>query len=133
MKSYSEINAAPKGGIEVRIEGNIMRIFFDFERITYNVQEGEETITKKQFESECIDVFGGRKYNDIVSAIINDHYSNDDVQAIIANYTEAKEENTTSEELAPEKREEYIQEYNQFQEWRKKAKDVAKKVLDIIG
>lgn len=71
----------------------------------------------------------GRTYNDIVSAIVSDKYSNDDVQAIIANYTEVMDEDSDIDE---EKREEYISEYSDYQQWRKHAKAIANEVLEHL-
>ena len=54
-----------------------------------------------------------------VSAIINDKYNNNDMQAIINNHL-----------LEPED-EEHEAQYQAMQEWRKHAKEIAKQVLGM--
>lgn len=54
-------------------------------------------------------------YSEIVSTIINDKYSNDQMQAIINNY------------LAGD----HLEEYNEMQEWRKLAKDIGKQIISF--
>lgn len=55
-------------------------------------------------------------YDEIVSAIIRDKYSNDKMQAIINNHL-----------MEPD--EEHIKEFQEMQEWRKFAKSYAKELL----
>ena len=133
MKAYSDYRPITKSktDVEVRVEGHTLRLFFDYEELTYKVKEGGKIVTKKQLRYESVDVEGVREYDNIVSAIIRDHYSDNEVQAILANYVEV---NNTASVLAltPEKKEEYLQEYATFQQWRNHAKEVAQKVLQLI-
>lgn len=134
MKAYSDLRTYPKGqGVEVRVEGNTLRVFFDFEEISIpNHEAGEKKPkTVKQLKYESIDVVGGRAYPDIVSAIVRDRYSDNEIQAILANYAEVN--NTASVLiLTPEKKEEYLQEYADFQQWRAHAKEIAHVVITLI-
>lgn len=60
-------------------------------------------------------------YNkDIIDTIIRERYSASQVEAIVNNYLS----DTTNEE--------YLKEFNDMQEWRKEAKNIAKKVNDFI-
>lgn len=132
MKSYNQIQAAPEEGVEVRIEGETMRLFFDFKKVEMPIEEGKEKgKTQTQFEAESVDVVGGRDYGTIVSEIIRDHYSDNEIQAILANYAEVNNPASVMS-LTPEKKEEYLQEYADFQMWRGHAKEIAHKVLTLI-
>ena len=57
---------------------------------------------------------------EMVNNIIRDKYSASQVEAIVNNYLS----DTTNEE--------YLKEFNDMQEWRKKTKSIAKKVNDFI-
>ena len=62
-------------------------------------------------------------YNDkdtIITQIIREKYSASQVEAIVNNY------------LSDMSNEEYAKEFNELQEWRKKAKSIARKVNDFI-
>ena len=132
MKAYSDLKELPQGGVEVRVEGNTLRIFFDFEEITVGDKEsGKESEPKKQLKYESIDIVDGRTYPDIVSAIVRDRYSDNEIQAILANYAEVNNPASVMS-LTPEKKEEYLQEYADFQMWRGHAKEVAHIVLTLI-
>ena len=96
-----------------------MRLFFDFSEP--QVPEGEESYPEDLKACESIDV-AGNSYGEIVSAIVNDHYSPDSYQAILANYELAKDKNSG---ITPEKKAEYLAEYAAFQDWRSHAKEVA--------
>lgn len=61
-----------------------------------------------------IEVYSSKKYDEIVSTLIREKYSNNDVEAIFANYLSDKE-NTK-----------YINEFNTFQEYRENCKKEAK-------
>jgi L-lactate utilization protein LutB len=60
----------------------------------------------------------GTELLDIVAGIVKDRYPYDKMEAVLMNYL-----NTDSE-----KREQHISEYNEMQEWRAKAKEIAKQV-----
>lgn len=63
-------------------------------------------------------------YGNIISAIVDAKYSHDDVTAITLNYLLV-----LHNEADEDKNEEYMNEYNLLQNWRKKAKEIAKEVL----
>jgi len=132
MKSYNEFQSVPESGIIAVEEGALVRVYFDIEAWTPGAPHdaGEEyTAPENQYVCENVDV-NGRGYGEIVSAIVNDRYTADDVQAINANYTEAKDPES---EMTDEKRAEYLAEYAAFQAWRKKSKSVASAVIEILN
>lgn len=135
MKCNYQFPTVPESGIIAYPEGEILRIFYDITPAPIAPSEseggnnGDETADIPQtYDCNQVDVHG-RTYGDIVSAIVNDKYSNDDVQAIIANYTEVMDEDSDIDE---EKREEYLAEYSDFQQWRKHAKAIATEVLEQL-
>ncbi len=134
MISYNDFAVVPENGIICREEGSILRVYFDIQLHEHVVSENEPEEMHVEdapntYVCENVDV-EGRTYGDIVSAIVNDRYSADDVQALQANYIEAKDPDS---DLDEEKREEYLNEYADFQSWRKHAKDVAATVVDLIN
>ena len=68
-------------------------------------------------------------YGSIVSAIVNDRYSADDVQALSANFIDAKDTRSSVEE---DKREEYVNEWSEYQSWRTTAKGIATTVITML-
>lgn len=126
MKTLMHIADIPESGVYVIIEGHLVRLFFDFSEP--QVPEGEESYPEDLKACESIDV-AGNSYGEIVSAIINDHYSPDSYQAILANYELAKDKNSG---ITPEKKAEYLAEYAAFQDWRSHAKEVANIVVNQI-
>jgi len=124
MKASYQMTALPQSGVQVTIEGALMRLLFDFSQA--EPREGEEATDI--YDCESVDV-NGRTYGDIVSAIVNDRYSNDAVQAIMANYAEALD---SSSDITPEKRAEYLEEYEDYQTWRKHAKEIASEVVSNL-
>jgi endonuclease III len=64
-------------------------------------------------------------YDNIISSIMNSLYPSDKVQALTANYNEARDD----EELSKEKRKEYIDEYHAYQAKRKEIKALAKEIM----
>ena len=64
---------------------------------------------------------GDMNYDRLVSLLININYSNDGMQAIINNYLLDKDD------------EKVMQEFNDMQEWRKKCKSVAKRILTCFN
>lgn len=66
-------------------------------------------------ESDTLDC-----YSVVVEKLIRDKYSVSQVEAIVNNY------------LSDTSNEEYLKEFNDMQEWRKKAKSIAKKIVTFI-
>jgi len=118
----------PANGVRVILEGALVRIQFDFEAAATVAEEGREA-PDDLFDCESVDCFSRRK-SDIISAIVNERFNNDQVQAIIANYEEAKDPES---EISAEKREEHLAEYAAFQAWRKRAKEIAALVIAEIA
>lgn len=136
MKSYYQFPSVPESGIIAYLEGELIRIFFKITPFEFpDSEENEDGMSfenaPETYECEQVDV-AGRTYADIVSAIVNDRYSPDDVQAILANYTEVNNTNAVAK-IAVEKKDEYLNEYAAFQEWRRLAKEVAEKTIEIIA
>ncbi len=133
MISYNDFAGVPENGIICKEEGAVLRIYFDIKPHEPVVSDNEpeelrNTSSSNGYVCENVNV-AGRTYSDIVSAIVNDRYSADDVQALQANFIESKDSESN---LAPEKREEYLSEYAAFQVWRKRAKEVAQSVIEMI-
>lgn len=128
MRAYQQMESLPEKGIMVILEGNLVRLFFDFSKADMPVMEGE-SVPDDIFECESVDV-NGRGYGELVSGIVSDRYPIDRTQAIMANYENAKDE---SSEISDEKRAEYFDEYAAYQKWRSHAKGIASVALEIIG
>lgn len=126
MRTLKQITAIPENGVEVVLEGGLTRLFFDF--TDPEPREGEETPADIK-ACESIDVVGRTKA-DIVSAIINDHYSPDANQALAANRELAKDPDSGISEA---KRAEYLSEYAAYQSWRAHAKEIAGIAVAIIA
>ena len=110
MKASYQMTQLPESGVQVTIEGALLRLLFDFSQA--EPREGEESTDI--YNCESVDV-KGRGYGDIVSAIVNDRYSSDEVSDITA-----------------EKRAEYLEEYEAYQNWRKHAKEIAAEVISNL-
>ena len=121
MKTVYQVQALPSDGVAITLEGTLLRVLFDFEKI--EAQEGDDIhmpTADDLYYCESIDV-NGRGYGDIISAIVNDRYPTDQKDAIMANYELVKDD------LCPEeKKAEYIAEYQALQNWRTRAKEIAK-------
>ncbi len=126
MKTLKHIAVIPESGVEVIIEGRLVRLFFDFTDPI--VPDGEESYPEDIKACESIDVVGNA-YGEIVSAIINDRYSPDAYQAILSNYELAKDSKSG---ISAAKKAEYLAEYAAFQEWRSHAKEIAHTAVGII-
>ena len=108
------MQSLPESDMMIIREGSLLRLFFGF--TPFIPIEGE---AKGLYNCENIDVQGS-SYASIVNAIMVDKYPSDKVQAIILNFQDAV--NATEE-----KRAEYIKEYNDMQDYRKFAKEIARK------
>lgn len=126
MKAQKHISSIPESGVLVVIEGLLTRLFFDFTPVV--PPNEEEPAPEDLYECESIDV-EGREYGEIISAIVKSRYNFDSNEALNANYNLAKDESSS---LTPEKRAEYLAEYEAYQSWRVHAKEVAKVAESII-
>lgn len=120
MRTTYQLDNIPENGVKITLEGPLVRILFDFDKVSQTNEEGPHA--DDLYYCESVDV-NGRGYGNIVSAIVNDRYSSDDNQALIANYDLAKDQSSA---ISDEKRQEYIQEYIAYQSWRVHAKEIAK-------
>lgn len=102
------------------VEGNIFKYIINA-FITYN--DGNKTY------SYVSTVVGNTpSYDNIVSALIHDKYTSDQVTAITLNYLLTLHE----EVLEPEKVKEYQQDYKELQEYRAACKAEAKQAIEYI-
>lgn len=121
MKVFQVLDVLPKNGIIVREEGDIIRVFFDIEKMAAETsKDGEVIVPDGMCTMENVDISGTRTYDGIVNAIICDHYPADKMQAIINNH------------LLESESKEHQAEFAEMQAWRVKAKSVAKEVLTMI-
>lgn len=132
MKVFEVLEVVPKSGIIVREEGDIIRVFFDIEKQKAETpKSGEVLIQEGMCSMENVDVCGTRTYGGITDAIVCDHYPADKMQAIINNHflnlaKIADGKKLDEDDIAHEA------EYDAMQEWRVKAKSVAKEVVTMI-
>lgn len=121
MKVNQVLENVPSNGIIVREEGDIVRVFFDIEKLKAETSKnGEVIVPDGMCTMENVDVFGTRTYDGIVNAIVCDHYPADKMQAIINNH------------LLESESKEHQAEFAEMQAWRVKAKRVAKEVVSMI-
>nr|DAF71408.1 MAG TPA: hypothetical protein [Caudoviricetes sp.] len=121
MKVNQVLENVPSNGIIVREEGDIVRVFFDIEKLKAETSKnGEVIVPDGMCTMENVDVFGTRTYDGIVNAIVCDHYPADKMQAIINNH------------LLESESKEHQAEFAEMQAWRAKAKSVAKEVISMI-
>jgi hypothetical protein len=121
MKCYRDYSGTVPTTAEVRKEGNLLRIFFDFAEETYTDNDGKQ---QNRLSCQSVDVYG-ISYGDIVNAIIKDKYPDDKKDAIILDYRLVTEDTT----LSDDKKTEYTANYNSFQTWRAHAKNIATEIL----
>lgn len=121
MKVNQVLENVPSNGIIVREEGDIVRVFFDIEKMAAETSKsGDVIVPDGMYTMENVDVFGTRTYDGIVNAIVCDHYPADKMQAIINNH------------LLESESKEHEAEFAEMQAWRVKAKRVAKEVVSMI-
>ena len=133
MKAFLDLKKVPENGVIAFIEGNVLRMFFDFEKEEPKASvDGEKggQVSDDAYSCQNVDLVGRADYGSVVSAIVNDRFPADKVDAIRWNYELAKDEKSGITEA---KRTEYLGEYDVLQAWRTLAKAIAKEVLLIIG
>ena len=130
MKVLMNLAVAPSDNVMTTQEGNLLRVYFDFHKEEVKDNEGNVVNDPVQFSCQQVDVVGRHGYGDIVSAIVNDKYSPDQIQAVMFNYELAKDDDSL---ISDEKREEYLSEYQALQEYRAHAKEIASlAVIDAL-
>ncbi len=114
MKAYFDYNGVVPSGVNVIHEGRITRIFFDYatEEREYEAGKKKEKVTL--LTAQNVDIEGALDYGKVVSALVRDRYTADEVEAILANHAAGIGE----------------EEYAAFQEWRERAKEIAHSVTD---
>lgn len=114
MKVYADYNGEVPSGVVVEREGAITRIFFDYGTESREETELEEARTLLVCEN--VDIVGAIDYGKVVSAVVRDKFSADSVEAILANHAEGTHQ----------------EDYDAYQEWRAKAKQIAHTVTDPV-
>lgn len=127
MKTLYQLDSVPQSGVKITLEGNLLRLLFDINPFT-PVEEDDRPVPDDLYECESVDV-QGRSKGDIIGAIVNDRYSPDAYQAILANYELAKDSKSG---ISAAKKAEYLEEYQAFQSWRTHAKEIAGIVVSLI-
>lgn len=126
----------PKDNVKVSVSGNYLQVAYDFVRIEQKADDANDSM-RMAVENSClgeyIELRGGiRSYDAIASAIIEDKYPSDKMDAIRLNFELSQNSAVASISLDDSKREEYIAEYKAMQEWRIHAKKIARKAVEII-
>lgn len=124
----------PKDNVKVTVSGNYLQVAYDFVRIEQKADDANDSMRMAQensWQGEYIELRGGeRGYDAIISAIVEDKYPTDKMDAVRLNYELAKDDTIS---ISEEKRAEYLAEYKTMQEWRIHAKEIARKAVDLIN
>lgn len=116
----------------IEYEGNTVRINFDVEQIELanGTDSGEnKSTTRMAYAAYVVRIEQPVERDKVVDAIISTAYPTDKMQAIINNHFANLAIISDGKKLDADE-EEHEAEYNAMQEWRTKAKAVAKDVLD---
>lgn len=106
-------------------EGKIHRIYFNYEEApSITEDEGEEN-SLPSFVCDLIEI-DELTYPSIVSAIVRDRYSQNDVEAIISNYQLCKDGKAGEDRCIR-----YEEDYNAYQDYRAMAKQVANQIINL--
>ena len=137
MKIQCTMAVLPKDNVKVSVSGNYLQVAYDFVRIEQKEEDANDSmhmVVENSCQGEYIELRGGiRSYDAIASAIIEDKYPSDKMDAIRLNFELAKNSDVASISLDDSKRKEYIAEYKAMQEWRIHAKEIARKAVDLIN
>ena len=116
----------------IEYEGNVVRINFDVEQIELEngmgSNEGKKT-TRIAYAAYVVRIEQPVERDKVVDAIISTAYPTDKMQAIINNHFANLAKIADGKKLDADD-EEHEAEYDAMQEWRTKAKSVAKNVLE---
>ncbi len=117
MKQKSTFDIKPDLVVE---EGNVIRINYEVEEVEEaldSMHGDEESTTRTVYKAYVTRLERPATYERIVSAIVNDGYSTDEMQAIINNHLlDSDNEDTEAE-------------FQAMQEWRTLAKAVAREIV----
>lgn len=134
MKIQYTMAELPKDNVKVSVSGNYLQVAYDFVRIEQkadNANDSMHMVVENSCQGEYIELRGGeRGYDAIISAIVEDKYPTDKMDAVRLNYELAKDDTIS---ISEEKRAEYLAEYKTMQEWRIHAKEIARKAVDLIN
>ena len=127
MKSLKSLEEIPQEGYIIIKEGNVLRMFFGFEKQESNDMDDIPIVNNNYWcrSVDTIDI----SYGGIVDAIITDIYPLSSQYAILANKNLADD---VTSDITEEKRNNYINEYNIFQSYRFFAKDLASKIINEL-
>lgn len=127
----------PKDNVKVLVSGNYLQVAYDFVRIEQKSEDsndGMHMMLENSCQGEYIELRGGiRSYDAIVSAIIEDKYPSDKMDAIRLNFELAQNGVVAAIDLDESKCKEYLVEYKAMQEWRIHAKEIARKAVELIN
>lgn len=127
----------PKDNVKVSVSGNYLQVAYDFVRIEQKADDSNGSMrmaVENSCQGEYIELRGGiRSYDAIVSAIIEDKYPSDKMDAIRLNFELAQNGAVAAIDLDDSKCDEYIAEYKAMQEWRIHAKEIARKAVELIN
>lgn len=106
-------------------EGKAHRIYFNYEESQTIIDGDEEQSPLPSFVCDLIEI-DELTYPSIVSAIVRDRYSQNDVEAIISNYQLCKDGKAGEDRCIR-----YEEDYNAYQDYRAMAKQVANQIINL--
>ena len=116
----------------IEYEGNVARINFDVEQIelanSMDSKEGKKA-SRKAYAAHVVRIEQPVERDKVIDAIVSEAYPTDKMQAIINNHFANLAKKADGKKLDADD-EEHEAEYNAMQDWRTKAKAVAKDVLE---
>ena len=142
MKIQCTLVEIPKDNVIVNVDGDYLKVAYDFACIEQPADASSDDggaasmhmVVENSCMGEYIELRGGeRSYDAIVSAIIEDKYPADKMDAIRLNFELAQNGAVATIEVSDEKCDEYLAEYKAMQEWRIHAKEVARKAVELIA
>ena len=116
----------------VENEGNLVRINFDIEQVDLTTSidgsDGKNT-TRKAYTAYVVRIESPLSRDKVIDAIVSAAYPADKMQAIINNHLFNLSAVADSQSL-DDNEDEHENEYLAMQEWRKKAKEIALRVME---
>lgn len=116
VEFYRAFSPAP---LYVHLGENLIKVYFNeiSNEVTMPVMDDDSSAETKVTEYIAWHVDVVPEYGKIIAGIVRSKYSQDDVEAILCNHTEGRED----------------EEYTSFIAWRKMAHDVAQEVTVSLG
>ena len=116
----------------IEYEGNVVRINFDIEQVdlttSIDCSDGKNT-TRKAYTAYVVRIESPLSRDKVIDAIVSAAYPADKMQAIINNHLFNLSAVADSQSL-DDNEVEHENEYLAMQEWRKKAKEIALRVME---